>query len=428
VPSFTIPQLRPNQVAIIIGALGVLTLVIFAFFLFRKPTVTLGTPVSLTVWGTEPIEEIQPLLESYKTVRPNITMVYTEYDAATYRDRLINALAEGTGPDVFMLQSTDIGVMKSKLAPAPASLTLATVQNTFPKAVESAAIDDGAIYGLPLSLDTLVLLYNRDLLDGAGITTPPSTWDGVVSLVPRLAAVDDQHQVQRAAIALGGTSQTIADTADILSLLMIQNGSKLTNQAHSSIEFGAEGDAALRFYTQFGNPASATYTWNDALGDSYRALADGKVAMLITYPQALKTIKNLNPFADIRMSAVPQASSGTPRSYGTFPLLVVSKQSPNMTWAWDVVQGLTTNKELMATYTQTTGKASALNSVITDQIAQPDTTLIGTQALQARAWFPWDGALLRTEMDRAITDVLSGVVSVTRALQTADQRIESLAR
>lgn len=410
------------------GAIGLLAVVLIAYFFFHKPSVSVGTPISFTVWGTEPAENVKPALDAYRAIHPNVSYLYKEQDPATYEARLIDALAAGAGPDLFMIPSTDVGHMRDKLAPAPATLTLQTLQENFPKAVETDVMDGGNVYGLPLSLDTLVLIYNRDLLDAAGITAPPATWDEVVADVPQLAAIDDQAQVQRAAIALGGTSASVRNAADILSLLMLQNGSPLANQAHSSVSLGAGGEAALRFYAQFANPGSSAYTWNEQLGDAYQQFADGKLAMLVAYPSATRTIQALNAYVDARISGVPQTSGGTPRSFGSYPLLVVSRQSPRAAAAWDLITGITTSKTIMSAYSAQTGQAPALMSVIADQAKNPATALAATQALQARSWFQWNGTAAEDEFDRAITSVINGSADPARASFALEQRLRALIR
>lgn len=428
VPKLSIPQLRPNQVAIVVGAVGVVIVVVIAFFFFRKPGSSVGAPVTLAVWGTEPATAMRPLLESYGGIRPNVTATYREIEPAAYADTLVDALASGEGPDVFTVPSTDIGITKGKLMPAPATLSPALVQTTFPKAVESDVIDGGQVWALPLSLDTLVLLYNRDLLDAAGVIAPPATWQEVADLAPRLSTVNAQGQVERSGIALGGTSVSVRETADIVSLLMLQNGTPLANQAHTSVTLGAPAEAALSFYAQFANPASSAYSWNDSLGSSFQRFADGKVALLVAYPDAAEAIRELNPFVDVRAARVPQASGGAPRSYGAYPTLAVSKQSQNASWGWDLVQAVTTDKAIMSAYAAETGRAAALSSVIGDQIAAASTTLVGTQALQARSWFQWDGAGVRREIDGAVSDIVSGSSDAGGAASSLEARLRALVR
>ncbi len=150
--------------------------------------------------------------------------------------------------------------------------------------------------------------------------------------------------------------------------------------------------------------------------------------MIVAYPSALAAVKALNPFADVRIASVPQTSAGTPRSYGSYPLLAVSKQSANATWGWDLVQNVTTNKTIMADYAKATGRASALTSVIGDQISAPETQVAATQALQARSWFQFNGADVRREIDKAIADVISGAATTNRATVALEQRLKALIR
>ena len=66
------------------------------------------------------------------------------------------------------------------------------IQNDFPSVVQSdftiapTATTTG-IYALPLSIDTLAMIYNKDMFDSAGIATPPATWDDFEADISKLA-------------------------------------------------------------------------------------------------------------------------------------------------------------------------------------------------------------------------------------------------
>jgi ABC-type glycerol-3-phosphate transport system substrate-binding protein len=58
------------------------------------------------------------------------------------------------------------------------SLTTRELKDNYPDVVANDVIlDDGKIYGLPLSIDTLVLFYNKDLFNNAGISQAPKYWN-----------------------------------------------------------------------------------------------------------------------------------------------------------------------------------------------------------------------------------------------------------
>ncbi|MDF2717627.1 MAG: extracellular solute-binding protein family 1 [Paenibacillus sp.] len=63
---------------------------------------------------------------------------------------------------------------------------------------------DGKLYGLPISLETLTLFYNKDLFDKFGVQYPKDgmTWDDVFDLNQKMSRVD--QGVQYAGIAISG--------------------------------------------------------------------------------------------------------------------------------------------------------------------------------------------------------------------------------
>ena len=63
-------------------------------------------PIELTVW--KPFEEqeaLSPIFESYRKLHPNVNFHYVKKDVATYENELVNALASGTGPDIFSIHN-----------------------------------------------------------------------------------------------------------------------------------------------------------------------------------------------------------------------------------------------------------------------------------------------------------------------------------
>ena len=58
------------------------------------------------------------------------------------------------------------------------SLSLGQVRDLFVDVVSKDVIlEDNKIYGLPLSVDTLAMFYNKDLLNNAGISEAPKYWN-----------------------------------------------------------------------------------------------------------------------------------------------------------------------------------------------------------------------------------------------------------
>jgi len=148
-----------------------------------------GTPYSmpLEVWGVfDDSDAYTPLFQQYRGVNPFIGNIsYRKFGEETYKKELLSALAAGNGPDIFAIRNSWMGEFQDKIVPAPEyQVTEKEVRDHFVDVVAYDFIDpsDQKIYGLPLSVDSLALYYNRDIFNAAGITTPPKTWQELLAM------------------------------------------------------------------------------------------------------------------------------------------------------------------------------------------------------------------------------------------------------
>lgn len=425
------PKLTQKQIIIIaIGAV----LVIGAMFLFfsnssKKPTQQI---IALTAWGTGTQNVFGDLASSYAAYRKGAKITYVQMDTAGYENKILAALAAGNGPDIFEINNRDLPKWQSVLASMPTStfaaqFDLAKLRSYFPGVVESDFVSNGRVYALPLSIDTLAMIYNRDLFDSAGIATPPATWDDFEVDIKKLRVLNPAGQIVRAAAAIGGSKTSIANATDILALLMLQNGTTMTSADFSSAEFaGNAGLAAFNFYLQFANAASPYYTWNDNMGNAVQSFIQGKTAVLFGYQSALADIKTKAPFLNVGVAAMPQPKNATISvDYPNYSGLAVSRQG-NISSAWDFVLYLTTYAEGENIYLRDTGFPPAQRGAITAAQSDPNLAVFASQALSARSWYEADSKGIDSILDSAIKSALSGSVSSEQALRVAQSAVSAL--
>jgi ABC-type sugar transport system, periplasmic component len=285
---------------IIIGAVLFIGVILLLLFTGIIPGLRANAPppATLTVWGVFDTEESFSALSS--AVGPQYSVTYRSFDISSYETELINALAAGKGPDIFMIHSSWLPKHFNKLVPlSDAQLPFATFQKSFPTVVRQDFAPDGTIYALPLYLDTLALFYNRDHFDSANIAFPPATWTEFQELIPRLRHLDSSGKIVRAAAAIGGSNRNVNRATDILSAIMLQAGVPMITSNFSQALFANQGKDALAFYTKFGNPANSYYTWSDSFKNSLDGFADGSVSMMLGYSYQIPQIKEKNPFLKI---------------------------------------------------------------------------------------------------------------------------------
>ncbi|MDP3725549.1 MAG: extracellular solute-binding protein [Nanoarchaeota archaeon] len=387
-------QINKVQFIIISGVVGI-TLLFFLIlkgFLpgLQKENTAAENAVegTLTIWGMFDDEDAyRTAIEGFKGVHPKLRIAYRKFtDEARYEMELLEALAVRRGPDIFMIPSRGLDRNKEKIAFAPQSrMSLLSLRRLFPRVVEEDFVDRGNIGALPLSIDTLVLIYNRNLLNQAGIILPPATWEDLVILVPRLVKKDDTGAIAQAGIALGGSGETVARAADIVGLLALQNAAASGSSLESIIRSGA-GTQALDFYKKFGVAESPAYTWSDTMPYSLDAFGTGRAAMILGYSSDLKNISARNSFIEPTIAKAPQKQgSENPVALSRYWGYAVSNGSPMPDIAWQFIIMMTTNEGIARSYASVTGRPPALNALIAENLNNPKMSVFAEQALFARS-------------------------------------------
>jgi multiple sugar transport system substrate-binding protein len=414
----------------LIGGVVLVIVVVVLIFLNLRPKASTGQTAKLSVWGVENSQNFNVVVTSY----PYATVKYTQIDPANYRSQLLSALAAGTGPDVFEIGNRDLPKFKSILVPFPTSSTafgLLQLSQYFPDVVAEDFVSGGQIYGLPLSIDTLAMVYNKDLFNTAGIATPPATWDEFDADVQKLRAVNSSGQLAQAAAAIGGTSATVPNASDLLSLLMLQNGTQMTDSADIAATFASQSNGGLglqafNFYLQFANPASPYYTWNDAMGNAFDSFAAGKTAIVFAYQSDLAAIKAKAPFLNYGIAPMPQARGASVAvNYPKYEGFVAAKAGQQIA-AWNFILYLTALSGDPAAYEAATGEPPALRANIQADLQNPNLAVFAKQALTAKSWYEVDDAQIGAIFDAAIKNVLTGNENSSRALNEAQAAVSQL--
>ena len=194
-----------------------------------------------------------------------------------------------------------------------------------------------------MMIDGLGLYYNLDLFSQKGVSAPPSTWEEVLSLVPKFTE-KNENGLTKSAIALG-TTGNVEHFSDIVALMLAQNGAKLAAPT------GKEAEETLLFYHKFADSSDPVYTWNDTFDNSIYAFAIGRVAMMFAPSWRAFDIKQMNPSLRFAIAPVPQLP-GTTTTWASYWVEGVSSKSKNQNEAWEFVNYLTSQDAVTKLYTQ----------------------------------------------------------------------------
>ncbi|QYK69982.1 extracellular solute-binding protein [Paenibacillus sp. S02] len=124
-------------------------------------------------------------IEEYKKVKPNVK-INLEIMQADYNTILKSKIASGSTPDVFQ---TTAGGDIDTYADYSADLTNEPLAAAMTDAVRAnMSSSDGKVLGFPVKGNLFTLIYNKDLLTKAGVTSPPKTIAEMQDAVTKLEA------------------------------------------------------------------------------------------------------------------------------------------------------------------------------------------------------------------------------------------------
>ncbi len=399
---------------------------------------------NVVLWGTLPNASMGKLLREYLQAKEStFSITYVQKNPLTIDNDLVEAIASGTGPDLVFVSNDKILKYRNKIMPIPyTSLSQATFQSTLIQEGDLYLAPQG-ILGIPIMVDPLVMYYNLDMLQSAGIALPPATWNDLVALVPKLTIPDVAvNSIKKSTVALG-TYSNITHAKDVLSLFFLQAGnpivmrkdtelnSVLAGSTNSTLSDGSK--KALQFYMSFADPAQAAYSWNRSRPDSRTSFIQGDLAFYFGYASELFSIQTQNPNLNFNVALMPQPKDAQAKvTFGRITGISVLKSSKNIPGAFAAASLMATadfESQLVALpdISLPPVRRDLLSARPTGTTQQYVSTFYNS-ALIARAWLDPD----ITATDKLFSDIInnsySGLLTYDSALNQASNTLDLILR
>ena len=308
-------------------------------------------PIELNYWRVfDDQDSFDEIITAYKLLHPNITINYRKFRFEEYEQALLEALAEDRGPDIFSINEGWVREYESKLVPMPSEITMAyqytkgtvkkevvyeletkkapsfrDIKTNFADTVYEDVVLDGNVYGLPMSLETLVMFYNKDIINKSGVAKIPNDWESFQEAVQKSTRFNAEGDIVQAGTAMG-TGYNVDRSFDILSILMMQSGANMTD-ANNRATFANEttkdyspGIKSIEFYLDFASPVKNVYTWNTDMPSSFESFLSGRVAFMFGYNYHLPSIRARAPKLNFGIAPIPQINPDNPVNYSIIGL------------------------------------------------------------------------------------------------------------
>lgn len=422
---------------IVFSTILVLILGYFGFTWLRNRGGLKTKETTLTVWRPKNEQgDYEALIKTYQEEHPNvkIDLKLIEGGDQEYEAKVVDAIASGEGPDIFMVRNDWIPKHYKKITPAPEKIiSKKDFEDTFLESSGKDLLFEDKVYAVPYSLDNLAMIVNSDMLSESKVSDIPETWDTFVEAIKKISSVRSDNFIDRAGTALG-TSNNVAHSQDILYTLMAQNHTEFLSPDKNEVYFNRyeqdqagkivyPGTSALDFYTSFANTGKETYTWNSSMPNSVEAFIQGKLAIAFVYPDDVFYIKSHTSTLNLETAKMPQVL-GTEYTYAKYWADTVSSQSKNSDEAWNFIK-YCAGKKQNKTYLEKIYKPSARKDLTEEGTSQSLREPFVEQAKYATAWYKIDPG----KVDQIFRDAISAVVGgqpPQAALDAAAKEVKKL--
>jgi ABC-type glycerol-3-phosphate transport system substrate-binding protein len=430
---------------------------------------TTPTKISqIRVWrNDQSIDTFTQLISDYQKTVANTKVTYVRKTTQNYESEAFKSMASQLGPDIWSIPDQWLGDEQSLLIPVPDAYYVNTktketrkpvdvVKDLYPPGIVNQITGlDGKVYGIPTGVDVLRLYYNSDLLSqslkdwraaqGANrdqaldttvrqlLSKPPTTWADLINATKYITKRNGDA-VSRSAIALG-TADNTPNSADLLQLLMLQNGAKVVSTDHRNALFQIPettpsggvvnpGQNALDFLTSFANPNKDNYTWNPSMPQALDAFAQGKVAMVIGFSDFGDQLKIKYPKFRFDSTSVPQISNSpldTPVNLIRFSVETVTKTADDPSKAFGFLRGYTATSPANAI-----GRAVKQSTPYLSALQQQKNEFPAAQILSGVAVYKKHHVLFDEAFQQMITDVTQNGLPSGQALDAGAETINVL--
>ncbi len=425
--------MKITKFQIIVLAIFVIFIIagVISFALYKGASGTSTQLPAITIWGTFPASTFnQYVSDINNTATTPISVTYKQIDPSVFSSQFVAALARGTGPDAILITADMLLPHFDKLALIPyTALSARTISDTYIQEAQIYTNSAGTL-ALPFTVDPLIMYWNRDMFNSAGIATYPKYWDEFTDLNQKLTTKDQNGNIRKSAIAMGDFTN-IDNAREILATLLLQIGNPITAyNAQGSLQTTFRSTAkvnpgtVLDFFAQFVNPNNVNYSWNRGQPDSKTAFLAGGLATYFGFASELSDIRTKNPNLNFDAAPIPQVrSGGVKATYARMYGLSIVRSTPNANGVYQVLSMLTDPAAL--------AKLAAtmyLPPVRTDLIAQgssdPYISIFDRAVLVGKTWLDADPVVSNQIFGSVVESITSGQASTYQAIENGGMQYD----
>lgn len=257
--------------------------------------------LQLMGWASSDAENVrlQEIIDGWNADNPDTQVVLNL--VPDYDTKLQTALAGGSPPDIFYIDSFKLPDLVAAGAVAPIGDQLTNPDDFYPSMREAFTID-GTFYCPPKDFSTLALEYNKDLFDAAGVAYPTAdwTWDDLRAAAEQLTNAD-----------AGVYGMVLSPDFARLIALIYANGGTVTDEGFTAMTLDSDAvKQATEFYVNLVTDGFAAQPADLDSGWAGEAFGKGKAAMAMEGNWIVPFLADQFPDVNYGLVELPAGSAG----------------------------------------------------------------------------------------------------------------------
>jgi len=228
---------------------------------------------------------LQKVIDDFNASQDGVEVTATIMPWDTLYQKVLTSVASSDGPDIVAMSASRMPQFASQ------GMFLGVDDYYTDPAHDSEALNDAAItasefdgtnYGVPVNYTPMMMYYNKDLFTAAGLDAekPPTTWDELAAMVPKLTKDDDgDGKPDQYALALADH-----ETVPILPSMLWGTGGGIVSEDGTASTLDDPGSLeAIEFWVDLIRNQKATQIGMSG-ADADKLFQTGKAAIEIVGP------------------------------------------------------------------------------------------------------------------------------------------------
>ncbi|NJO37836.1 MAG: sugar ABC transporter substrate-binding protein [Rhizobiales bacterium] len=371
-------------------------------------------------------DQTAPIFEAmaaeFEAANPEIDIVIEDVAWDALQQRLTTDIAGGTAPDISIIGTRWlVDYVENDIVEPLGAYMDDAFKGRFIDTFMAPSTIDGEIYGLPVAASARAMYYNKGLLEQAGVSAPPATWDELKAAAEKVHALGDDIY------GFGLQGAEIETDAYWYYALWSHGGELITADGQSGVASEAAIQAATLYKDLIDSGLTQPGVTSNDRQDVESLLKQGKVGMILSGPWLRGQMKEEAPDVDYGIAAIPAGTAQA--TYGVTDSIVMFADSEVKAEAWKFLSETAFTDKWRNEFTQKEGFLPVFKSVAADPFFANDPQLKAFTDMLPYAQFAplipnWEEIADTTAS--ALQQIYLGDAEVEPALSAAAEKINGI--